>query len=94
MIIKIQQNENGSHSNQSSNPKIIPNGWAVVPDYLTIPNSFPFVDIILDGQTVVELIEKTVPTPEPIIPEPNPDDDRDELLVDLEYRVTMLELGL
>ena len=32
--------------------------------------------------------------PEPTEPEPTPDDDRDAMLVDLEYRVTLLELGI
>ena len=35
-----------------------------------------------------------VPEPEPEEPEPTPDDDRDAMLVDLEYRVTLLELGV
>ena len=35
-----------------------------------------------------------VPEPEPTEPEPTPDDDRDAMLVDLEYRVTLLELGI
>lgn len=34
------------------------------------------------------------PEPELVEPMPTPDDDRDAMLVDLEYRVTLLELGI
>lgn len=34
------------------------------------------------------------PEPEPVPQEPTPDEDRDAMLVDLEYRVTLLELGV
>lgn len=34
------------------------------------------------------------PEPVPIEPEPDPDEDRDAMLVDLEYRITLLELGV
>lgn len=34
------------------------------------------------------------PAPEPVPQEPTPDEDRDTMLVDLEYRVTLLELGV
>lgn len=39
-------------------------------------------------------VASLLPEPEPVEPEPTPDDDRDAMLVDLEYRVTLLELGL
>ena len=34
------------------------------------------------------------PIPEPEPTEPDPDEDRDAMLVDLEYRITLLELGV
>lgn len=46
-IIKIEANENGSHNNQESNAilPVIPDGWAVIPDDMSIPDSWPFVGI-------------------------------------------------
>lgn len=35
-----------------------------------------------------------LPEPEPVEPTPDPQTDTDELLVDLAYRTTLLELGL
>lgn len=35
-----------------------------------------------------------IPEPEPAETEPDPDEDRDAMLVDLEYRITLLELGV
>ena len=57
---------------------------------------------VTDGEvTAIETDEEALaayeaehPEPEPVEPEPTPDDDRDAMLVDLEYRVTLLELGL
>lgn len=73
LIIEIQPQENGAHRNQkpSGNLRIIPEGWAVVPDSIKIPDTFPFVDIEVDGQTVTSMTAGTVPEPEPeSAPEP------------------------
>lgn len=92
MIIKIQENENGSHNNQSFVPAEIPVGWAVVPEEMEIPDSFPFVDIETEGQIVVKMVKKAVPPvpPQPI--EPTEEDDVNAMLIDHELRLTMLEL--
>ena len=74
MIIKIKAYENGSHANQSTNPGFVPEGWAIVPDNIKIPETFPFVDIKVEEQdgvmVVVKMTPGIVPEPEEIKPEP------------------------
>lgn len=71
MIVKIKQNANGSHANQSIVPKNIPDGWALVPPEIKIPSTFPFVDIKVVEGIVTEMTAGTLPLPEPT-PEPEP----------------------
>lgn len=73
LIIEIQPQENGAHRNQkpSGDLHTIPEGWAVVPDSITVPDTFPFANIEVDGQTVTSMTAGTVPEPEPE-PEPEP----------------------
>lgn len=75
-LIEIKALDNGAHNNQTINGVIpVPDGWAVIPDDMTIPDTFPFVDIEVDGQTVVSMTAGTVPEPEPEQePEPTTDD--------------------
>lgn len=99
MIIKIEQNSNGSYNNQNTVIKNIPDGWAVVPDDIVIPDTFPFVNIktqeINGVMTVTEMTAGVVPAPEPTPePEPTATDDLEQMAIDHEYRLTLLELGL
>ena len=71
LIIEIQPLENGAHRNQTCNLNTIPEGWAEVPPGISAPDTFPFVDIEVDGQTVNSMTAGTVPEPEPE-PEPEP----------------------
>lgn len=81
-IIEIAPLDNGAHRNQSSDGKMaVPDGWAVIPDTMEIPDTFPFVNVEVDGQTVTSMTAGTVPEPEPE-PDPQPT---------LESRVTNLE---
>ena len=75
-LIEIKELDNGAHNNQTINGVIpVPDGWAVIPDDMTIPDTFPFVGIEVDGQTVVSMTAGTVPEPEPEQePEPTTDD--------------------
>ena len=71
LIIEINSLENGSHRNQNINIEgtelSVPDGWAVIPDGMSIPETFPFVNIVVDGQMVVGIEERPVPdVPEPI----------------------------
>lgn len=69
LIIEIAAQSNGAHRNQTGTFRTIPDGWAEVPSSIEIPDTFPFVDITVDGQTVTSMTAGVVPEPEP---EPTP----------------------
>lgn len=70
-IIEVTALENGAHRNQTGTFSNIPDGWAVVPEGMTIPGTFPFVEVSADGGVVTALTAGIVPEPEPA-PEPEP----------------------
>lgn len=69
LIIEIAAQSNGAHRNQTGTFRTLPEGWAEVPSSIQIPDTFPFVDITVDGQTVTSMTAGVVPEPEP---EPTP----------------------
>ena len=92
-IIEIVAQENGAHRNQTGSFSIIPDGWAVIPANVAIPDTFPFVDIEVKGKVVASMVARAVPeVKEEYIPTAR--DDADAMLVDHEYRITLLELGI
>lgn len=94
-IIEIAALDNGAHRNQNGTFYIIPDGWAVVPASMELPATFPFVNITVEGGVVTSMTAGVAPDPEPV-PDPVPTeaDDTAAMLVDHEYRLTMIELGL
>lgn len=56
-IIEINALQNGAHRNQEGSFDIIPDGWAVIPDSMKLPASFPGVDIKVKDGVVVEMTE-------------------------------------
>ena len=50
MYIQINANTDGSHDYQIGGA--LENGWAVVPSDMQIPDSFPYVDIIVETVTI------------------------------------------
>ena len=67
--IDISALSNGAHRNQTSNAlSYVPDGWAVIPDGIAIPDTFPFVNIEVDGQTVTAMTAGIVPEPEIPLP--------------------------
>ena len=50
-IIEIKALDNGAHRNQTGELKTIPEGYALIPDEMTIPSTFPFVDITVSQET-------------------------------------------
>lgn len=65
-IIEINALENGAHRNQSWTGGHIPDGWAAVSGNITIPDTFPFVDIEVDENgTVTAMTPREVPQAEP-----------------------------
>lgn len=71
-IIEIAALENGAHRNQEGVFATIPDGWAVVPSTMAVPDTFPFVDIEVDGNIVVSMTAGIMPEPEP---EPEPEEE-------------------
>lgn len=65
-IIKIEKMESGAHCNQTIDRlSKIPEGWAVIPDDMEIPSTFPFVDIEVNEDSIVtSMTEGIVPEPE------------------------------
>lgn len=99
-IIEIAALSNGAHNNQTGGIDFLPPGWAVIPENMELEN-FPFGDVTveeIDGiPTVTGWAPGTLPDPEPVpVPPPGPtaQDDIDAMLVDHEYRLALLELGL
>ena len=86
-IIEIVAQENGSHRNQNGGASRVPDGWAVIPDGMEIPATFPFVDIEVDGQTVVKMTAGVMPEQEPEAEEPT---EYEQLRADVDY---LLMLG-
>ena len=75
-MIEITALENGAHRNMCYYNYIppVPNGWAVIPEDMELPN-FPFGEVEveeIDGvMTVTKWIAGVIPEPEPE-PEPQP----------------------
>lgn len=70
-IIEISALPNGAHRNQTGDFRTIPKGWAVVPEEMEIPETFPFVNIEAEDGVVTSMTAGEVPEPEPE-PEPEP----------------------
>lgn len=60
-IIKIAAEANGAHRNQSGGTVKVPEGWAVIPNEMLLPPSFPFVDIEVEGQTIISMVASEIP---------------------------------
>lgn len=78
-IIEIKALGNGAHRNQEGRLSYIPEGWAIVPNDIVIPETFPFVNIEVENGVVTKMTEGIVPEPTPII-EPIPEPSTDEIL--------------
>jgi hypothetical protein len=88
--VEIAPLENGAHRNQTGNFRCVPEGWAILPEDMEIPASFPFVDIIVEDGIVAAMTEREVPAPEPMTPVPTPE----ERLAQLEKSNTALSAQL
>lgn len=76
-MIKVAALDNGAHENQTYHGTL-PEGWALIPDSIAIPDTFPFVDITAaaNAEGVLEVASMTagvMPEPEPL-PEPEASD--------------------
>lgn len=91
-IIEIKPLPNGAHRNQTGNFLSIPTGWAVIPEDVPIPGTFPFVDLVVEGNQVVTMTAGVVPEPEPE-PEPEPTE-MEQLRADIDFVAAMTGVTL
>ena len=93
-LIEVVALSNGAHRNQMCNFEMpVPDGWAVIPEDMTIPDTFPYVNITVDGTTVTSMMAGVVPEPEPEPePEPTAEDITLDLMAEHEERLCMLEI--
>ncbi len=67
-IIEIQALSNGAHRNQDGFTGVLPSGWAVIPDGMTLRN-FPFGKVTAVEQSGVMTLIDWSPLPIPQEPE-------------------------
>ena len=91
-IIEIQALSNGAHRNQTTTSTTIPTGWAEIPADVAIPETFPFVDLVVEGNKVVSMTAGVVPDPEPH-PEPEPTE-TEQLRADVDFLAAMAGVTL
>ena len=92
-IVEIQTLDNGAHRNQTvSGAVAVPDGWAEIPADVAIPETFPFVDIVVEGNKVVSMTAGVVPSPEP---EPYPEPtETEQLRADVDFLAAMAGVTL
>ena len=91
-IIEIQALPNGAHRNQETTSTTIPTGWVEIPADVAIPETFPFVDLVVEGQRVVSMTAGVVPDPEPQ-PDPEPTE-TEQLRADVDFLAAMAGVTL
>ena len=91
--IEIMPLSNGAHRNQTvSGAVTAPDGWAVIPEGMAIPETFPFVDLVVKDGKVVSMTAGVVPEPEPE-PEPEPTE-TEQLRADVDFLSAMMGVSL
>lgn len=89
-IIEIQPQSNGAHRNQTvSGAVAVPDGWAIIPADMAIPGTFPFVELVVEGNQVVGMEPGTVPEPE--TPAPT---ETEQLRADVDFLAAMTGVTL
>lgn len=76
IMLEIIATEYGSHNNQTYHG-YLPEGWAIVPKDVKIPESFPFVEVVvkeIEGKmTVTEMVSREIPEFDPVPDSPIPE---------------------
>ena len=94
MIIRIEPFDNGGHANQSTTPRNIPDGWAVVPEDMELPN-FPFGTVEFEEINGVMTVTKWIAGEIPEIPEEEkPITETEQLRADVDYIAAMTGVEL
>lgn len=92
-IIEIVSLSNGAHRNQTAQIGMVcPDGWAIIPETMPIPATFPFVDLTVEGNKVVTMTAGVVPDPDPE-PEPEPTE-TEQLRADIDFIAAMTGVSL
>ena len=87
-IIEIATLDNGAHRNQTTSGRVsVPEGWAVIPPEMALPETFPFVEVTAANGVVTALTAGTVPDPDP---EPEPTATTEERVAALEAENKLL----
>lgn len=84
-IIEIEELENGAHRNQElfgGSPEI-PEGWAVIPEDMEIPETYPVVHIEVEDGIVTAMVAGELPESKPE-PESEPSEN-ERLRADIDY---------
>ena len=94
LIIEIAAQSNGAHRNQTGTFRTIPEGWAVVPEGMVIPDTFPFVNLTAEDGVVTSMTAGVVAEPEPEpTPEPAPTE-AEQLRADVDFIAAMTGVTL
>lgn len=89
-IIEIQPQSNGAHRNQTiQGGMACPDGWAIIPADVSIPATYPFVALTVEGQTVTGMEPGVVPEPE--TPAPT---ETEQLRADIDFIAAMTGVTL
>lgn len=89
-IIEIQPQSNGAHRNQTiQGGMACPDGWAIIPADVSIPATYPFVTLTVEGQTVTGMEPGVVPEPE--TPAPT---ETEQLRADVDFLAAMTGVSL
>jgi hypothetical protein len=99
LIIQIEALESGQHPIQSQSGR--KTCW--LPGYIEVPHHLErevwaclgWCDLTIEGGKLNGITPGAIPEPEPAPePEPTAQEDNDAMLVDHEYRLTLVELGV
>lgn len=99
LIIQIEALESGQHPIQSQSGR--KTCW--LPGYIEVPGHLErevwaclgWCDLTIEGGKLTGITPGTIPEPEPAPElEPTAQEDNDAMLVDHEYRLTLMELGV
>mgnify|MGYP001062390784 CR=1 FL=1 len=60
-IVEIAALENGAHRNQTGAFSEIPEGWAVIPEDMALPDTFPFVSLAAENGIITHMSAGAVP---------------------------------
>ena len=97
LIIKIESNDNGRHLFQSQSHRT--SCW--LEGYIAVPTEFEktvfeckgYCELIIEDNVLTNIIPRTDLMPVKTV-EPTAQDDMDAMMVDHEYRLTLIELGV